>query len=135
NDDDMYALLRKKYLEITGRKDYIEEDYSERGSKRVRDIIPLIHAFYKVPSSKNNIGYLDTGCGNGEITAEVGKALGLTKEATLGCDVYLPNEVSEHITFTLLEERPDFLPYKTNSIDIVTSLMVLHHIQQIKVRL
>lgn len=135
NDDDMYALLRKKYLEITGRKDYIEEDYSERGSKRVRDIIPLVHAFYKVPSSKNSIVYLDTGCGNGEITAEVGKALGLNKEATLGCDVYLPNNVSEHITFTLLEERPDFLPYKTNSIDIVTSLMVLHHIQQIKVRL
>jgi SAM-dependent methyltransferase len=75
--------------------------------------------------------YLDIGCGNGTITAGIGKHFKLTKENIVGCDITHwaghthENEAADDITF-LPMEKADILP-TNDTYDLITIFMALHH--------
>lgn len=96
---------------------------SSRVDARVRDI------------AKFNISgvnkYLDIGCGDGTITAGIGKHFNLDKDSIVGCDIPQwaghehENEVSDEITFIPMES-PEKLP-TDETFELITIFMALHH--------
>lgn len=96
---------------------------SSRVNARVRDI-----AKFSI-SGVNK--YLDIGCGDGTITAGIGKYFNLSKDNIVGCDITQwaghehENEVSDDITFIPMES-PDKLP-TDETFELITIFMALHH--------
>lgn len=96
----------------------------KRASSRLADIKGELGIIIKnnPPST-----YLDIGCGNCEITAEIAKTLGCSGGAC-ACDlpgVHFRNENSDYISFS--ECSSTHLPYNTNSFDLITMFMSAHH--------
>jgi ubiquinone/menaquinone biosynthesis C-methylase UbiE len=77
--------------------------------------------------------YLDIGCGNQKTTYNIGKNLGLDQKNIHGVDFenfaetkYNPNK--NKINFKLLTKNYTKLPYKTNSMSLISMFNVLHHV-------
>lgn len=77
--------------------------------------------------------YLDYGCGECDVTEFLGKKLNLKKANILAVDIegwmgeLYDEPKSKKITFTKIKIDGQ-LPYKDNSIDLITLFQVLHHI-------
>lgn len=89
-----------------------------RSSERTVDLIELVRAYYK-GSPINIDNYLDVGCGSGEITKEVSRALNIKN--SYGADV--ENQTCPN--FILVQDNKINLP--DNSIDLITAYVTLHH--------
>jgi len=138
NDDALYDNIRE-YVHKTLYKDpiYLKIKYTKsqttRINKRIIDIDKLL-----IGINKNFKSYLDVGCSEGSITAELGHFLQLTKDKIHGCDIVLPGETNiilninekQDFNFTLLQQQ-NVLPYQNNSQSLVTALMSLHHMQNV----
>ena len=104
-------------------RDEIRPIPRKRASSRLADIKEELGVIIEnnPPST-----YLDIGCGNCEITAEIAKTIGCPACA---CDlpgVHVRNENSKDcISFS--ECSPAHLPYTTNSFDLLTMFMSAHH--------
>ena len=113
------------------KKKGISAEYdAARKHARIRDIEKFTGLFRKSDVKT----YLDIGCGDGSITSAIGGALfKLKKENIIGVDVDAwaghdhASAVVDSITFRKIE-KPGVLPVETNSIDVITVNMVLHHI-------
>eukprot|EP00981_Chlorochromonas_danica_P003066 scaffold610_cov169-Ochromonas_danica.AAC.2 len=80
---------------------------------------------------------LDYGCAEGDITAELGKRLGLAEDCIFGADVraitankgytflQLPSEMSDESHEDILPQIPD------GSIDVINAAMVFHHVTHV----
>lgn len=80
---------------------------------------------------------LDYGCAEGDITAELGKRLGLAEDSIFGADVraitankgytflQLPSEMSDESHEDILPQIPD------GSIDVINAAMVFHHVTHV----
>ena len=69
---------------------------------------------------------LDVGCAEGSIPATLGGVLGLDAANVHGCDV---RAVETRPGFTFKLYSGTRLPYEDGSMDLVTSLMALHHME------
>lgn len=75
---------------------------------------------------------LDIGCSEGKITAALGKGFGMDSANIHGCDVRELKQDPDGFTYTRIEDdNSNKLPYADNSFDLVVSLMVLHHIENV----
>lgn len=118
SDCDIYDKLYKMYHRLVPQaKPLLSE---QRSTRRANDIVNLLPKEF-TPSS-----YLDIGCSEGSITADLATVLGVPNVAVYGCDV--KDVYTTDFTFTRLEPTTTTLPYGDSSMDLITVLMVLHHI-------
>lgn len=121
NTAEALEMLRSKASDQ--QKDASVDTY--RANARVRDLSSF--------NIKNVKKYVDIGCGNGVITEAIGRnVLKLEKSDIIGTDISFwaghnhASEVSEGITFIEMKD-PSKLDIESNSIDLVTTFMALHH--------
>ena len=104
-----------------------DEYNAARSQARINDIAKYEGLMQDVKT------YLDVGCGDGTITAAIGKHLRLKKDAIIGVDVDAwaghshGDETSQDIDFRPIKTSGT-IPVESNTIDFVTANMVFHHI-------
>lgn len=128
NDEDILLDL-KKYDKQKERKD--------RTDNRIGKLDEIFSQTKHIITSDTK--YLDIGCTDGEIAYEFGNSIGLQKEQIFGADVgdwkdVDQGEINPNITYIPIPKEGR-LPFDDNSFDIITVLMVLHHIEYIDERL
>ncbi len=94
-----------------------------RADSRVMDIAQILE---NVPTKIAINNYLDFGCGESSITSAVGYSIGA--KHVVGMDINVPNKPVD-FDFKRLEWNNPKIPELTHSFDLITSLMVLHHIR------
>jgi ubiquinone/menaquinone biosynthesis C-methylase UbiE len=121
-----YKLLNIFYNNIVSKYNITNKLSNERGVNRMKSIERYIKIDFPVSC------YLDIGCLDGGITESIGKYFRLNKLQTHGVDVKSYENAGENnydnITFTTYDGSK--LPYTDDSFDLVTCLMVFHHIQE-----
>jgi ubiquinone/menaquinone biosynthesis C-methylase UbiE len=116
-----YKLLNVFYLHLV-KKYNIENKLSvERGDNRISSIKKYIRTNFSVSC------YLDIGCFDGAITESIGKYFKLNKLQTHGVDINEYNTQQKEYVFTQYDGK--ILPYSDNSFNLITCMMVLHHIK------
>lgn len=122
NDSDIYKELKK----INNKCSL----YNTKPSEKIENI-----SFYLLPFLKNINGcFLDFGCGNCKYTRFYGKSLGFSKKNIYGTDI---EKWFNYDKFTRKELGNNFkviknnLPFENNKFQVVISLMVLHHIENL----
>ena len=107
-------------------------EYFDRSMLRIKELERIKWFDYTSKININN--YLDYGGGDGKISLEFGKRLGLDKSQIFVADIQQWNIVQNVqncvVSFTPLNSY--ILPYKDNSFDIISIFMVLHHIRNIE---
>ena len=93
-----------------------------RADSRVMDITQILES---IPNKIAINNYLDFGCGESSITSAVGYSIGAKQ--VVGMDINVPNKPID-FDFKRLEWNVPKIPAPTHSFDIITSLMVLHHV-------
>lgn len=77
--------------------------------------------------------YLDVGCGNGKKTYYIGREFELPNESIHGIDIQqfytMNHERKFPIQYKIIEKKMT-LPYENHTFDFITTLMVLHHIEE-----
>lgn len=109
---------------------------SYRSNRRVQELSSLITPEILQPLQPLQ-SYLDVGCSEGKITADLGQYLNLPVDKVQGCDIISEQEIRAHtgvsntFNYTQLDlNNPYKLPYPDQSQSVVSALMSLHHIQQ-----
>ena len=124
-----YKDIRIKFQDIS-KKYNIQNNLgsNERGENRIKAIEKHILCKRQISPTC----YLDIGCFDGSITKSIAKHFKLHKLQTHGVDILnysldmnQPNYYND-ITFTQYDGK--ILPYSDNSFDLITCLMMLHHI-------
>lgn len=112
----------------TGIRAYGQE--SERAISRANDIRDLVYLFPPIPDPI----YLDVGSNTGEIAYAVAQDLGIGLTRTYGLDegefagmIIERTAPINHITYTAQGK----IPLQDGSIDLITILQTLHHIQDL----
>ncbi len=130
NDKQMYERLQKNYRQyLEADKNYEIEKRSYlmyRGLNRANNIINITNAL-KIKSINN---YLDIGTGNGIIAESIGKKFNLDPKNIHCIDV--ESCVIDRIgkcNFQMYDGVN--IPFKKNSMDLITLFMVLHHVKEI----
>lgn len=154
HEDDAYDALHRCFWEsIVGTKDHDSARgwATDRSRERADEVLRLVHPMMSVKSHGNDgVGrMLDIGCADGRITALIGQGLGMDKADVVGCDSVQDMHVGEGrrdpgFTFVQLPPfeglawsppegpRVRLLPFEDESFSVVTALMTLHHIRDLK---
>lgn len=115
----IYDVLREFYEKLINKYNITTKLSTNRGNNRLKSIQRYINLNFPVSC------YLDIGCLDGHITEKIGRNFNLNKWQIHGIDIK-PHEEYKNITFTQYDGK--ILPYSDNSFDLITCLMVLHHI-------
>lgn len=106
-------------------------DSSTRGTKRAEELYQVLRATDEtyVPTS-----YLDIGCNNGSITVPFGERLLLDQDHIHGIDVitFGAQVIKPFEGFDYKQYDGYHIPYADKSFDLITCLMVLHHVERPK---
>lgn len=131
SDEFIFNKLRKFYRNKIKKSTHIEkskkqddDNNNKRPMSRTKDIMKLLGENTKITK------YLDVGCGNGTITENIGKTLGLSKEDVHGCDIFDVSDKNKEITYKKLEDEKS-LPYKDAEFDLITVFMAMHHFRNL----
>lgn len=94
----------------------------QRAPKRAAELTSLLKGF--TPKK----GYLDLGCGDGSITALIGKQYGFAPGQIYGVDIY--PVVNPEITYAVAQ--PDgCIKLPDATVDLATAIVSFHHIEQL----
>lgn len=127
SDEYIYTELRKEYNLIKNNSKQIRNDEG-RAEYRCREIIELLPADFK-PTS-----LLDIGCDTGIITTTLGNMLDIDKANIHGADIISTNKMPKLVDgFNYHKINGSNIPLDGNSIDLITVLMVLHHVDKKKI--
>jgi 2-polyprenyl-3-methyl-5-hydroxy-6-metoxy-1,4-benzoquinol methylase len=131
---ELYDQLQQFYCKNQNITNKLKGDSGEmRGAGRVKSIKNL----FKYKSQPTASCYLDVGCFDGHITKAVGSYFKLHKLQIHGIDIdnfiddtsiNKSSPTTNGITFTKCPTFSEKLPYSNDSFDLITCLMVLHHI-------
>lgn len=140
----IYHMIKNKYSDITilnyiSKKIRREKSITMDSKKRAIRISNVIFDFLKntypniISKMTSNIKYLDIGSNNGLITVELGKKMGLNENNIYGIDVdfFTEQKIVPIQGFIYKSYDGHHIPYTDNYFDLVTCLMVLHHIKHI----
>ena len=131
-NNNFYTIIRKKFQEIRQKYNIHtklgENTYGgvDRGSNRIKSIEKHIlnkQSHKIIPSC-----YLDIGCYDGSITKSIADYFKLHKLQTHGVDVSNCHSDNNYTDITFTQYDGKILPFSDNSFDLITCLMVLHHI-------
>jgi SAM-dependent methyltransferase len=129
NIQTQYKLLNIKY-DIQSKLGENTDGGVKRGDNRVKSIEKYV--LYRQPRN-NRIEpscYLDIGCFDGGITHSIAKYFKLHKLQTHGVDIKSYGGDSGYSNITFSQYDGKILPYSDNSFDLITCLMVLHHVPE-----
>lgn len=93
----------------------------DRAVHRVNRFMELLEKLKTKPAN-----LLDVGCSEGNITAELGKALELPLKSVFGCDILPGSEISS-TGFQYTQSQENKLPYENKKFDLVVCAMSMHH--------
>lgn len=128
-DGETLADIAKILARHRPRKAARERQGKGRAASRIDDIAPTL----KKVLAGSVEEYLDIGCAEGGLTTAFGAALGLEAENTHGCDIVSPADAGEGFVFaTAPAER---LPYRDGQFQLVTFIMSLHHLKDLRASL
>jgi ubiquinone/menaquinone biosynthesis C-methylase UbiE len=119
--DPSYSVLNDLYKTLVAQYNIPNQLSAERGENRLKSIKKYINLQFPVSC------YLDVGCFDGNITKSIGSHFNLHKLQIHGVDIKPYNEY-ENMVFSKYDGR--ILPYSDNSFDLITCLMVLHHVPE-----
>lgn len=119
SDLEYYEILNEYYNNECSKFDNV--DTFDRGKNRSDQIIKIL------PTNFRPNTYLDVGCYMGDITTNIGNNYSLESKNVYGADIfkYVKNP---DFQFSLIEHGK--LQFEDNKFDLVTCLMVLHHIHE-----
>ncbi len=115
DDVEIYLQLKQLYVPVV----------FDRTAGRVKDIKKLLRE--KVNS------YLDFGGGDGKISAAISTSLNINKSYSLDIESWFGKKVSrleQNITYITQKENQS-IDLANNSIELITALQVLHHIENV----
>lgn len=100
-------------------------------SKRAVRISNILCRF--LPENLGIKTYLDIGCNNGQITISFGNRLGLNSSNIYGIDVetFSQQKIVPLSGFMYMNYDGLNIPFDSNSFDLVSCFMVLHHVEQL----
>ena len=139
---DIYKMYNNKYKELLIQFNISKieklvadaDGFNDRGIGRMKNIKKAIldqeyaNAKGKPPGVKiNPTCYLDIGCYDGNITKSVGAYFKLNKFQIHGVDIEKYENI-DNKSLTFAEYDGIHLPYSNNSFDLITCMMVFHHI-------
>lgn len=120
-----FASLRNM-VEPKLKKELTRDESNKRAEDRTRAIKLLLPTKFKVET------IVDIGCSNGKITSALVNAFKLDKKNVFGLDVRRdPNLDTSNFTFIKLKPGQKY-PFKDESISLVTSMVVLHHVKDLE---
>lgn len=137
-DKDIYEGLREMVhgkeeqreeqtkVEVYNVANIDKEKLEKRAKNRAKDIKHLLPKDY-IPKT-----YLDIGCGDGSITSAIASMYDIPKKKAFGID---EREITDNTSFTFHKsegETSDLSFLKDKSVDLVTAIMSLHHVKDIK---
>jgi len=96
----------------------------ERAKYRVSELKEIINEI----GNPNIQTILDFGSAEGTITGTLAKELGLNKEQAFSTDIKRPRDDTD-FTFILANKESPKISISNDKIDLITSLMVLHHLE------
>jgi ubiquinone/menaquinone biosynthesis C-methylase UbiE len=111
--------MNRYFYSVYGTPNLKNDDRSKSRVKVVKDIINNVD---NIPIKK----YLDFGCGEAQITKFVGKELKINDVTCI--DVKKPKD-TEGFKFIKIDPNIKRIPLDSNSIELITSFMVLHHLR------
>lgn len=117
--NNLYVSMNRLFYDIFGPPNILTEG---RANSRVDDIKSIFENIEVMPIIKN---YIDFGCGEASITSAVAREVGATN--VQGMDI---KEPKGPIDFKFVKLNPDEtrIPSEDNSTDLLSSFMVLHHL-------
>ncbi|CAF0983823.1 unnamed protein product [Adineta steineri] len=121
-------LKRQETSRIESRFNEIKAIFDKNYNSRFKISSKLNHE--KLISKDSIKSYFDLGCGNGLITAQIGKYFNLSKENIYGGDVF--NSNNPQITFVSIDENQSTIDLGDQSVHLITCLVTLHHIPNIE---
>jgi len=125
SDPDIIGLLQTN----TPPRLNLAMDSTKRGDKAAEELLHVLKATDEsyVPSS-----YLDIGCNNGSITVPFGERLGLRETHIHGIDVvnFGAQLIKPFDGFDYKQYDGYHIPFESETFDLVTCLMVLHHVER-----
>ena len=146
DDDDVYDALHAAFHgRVVGSAEHAAASSwaFDRTGKRAEEVAVLAQRCRTFEPQAAAL--LDVGCADGAITAALGQRLGLRPAAVHGCDSkeqMLVGEEAASAGFTYTQLPPQnehfwwggeaVLPYEDGSFDLVTALMTLHHVRNLK---
>lgn len=119
--DPSYSALNDLYKTLVAQYNIPNQLSAERGENRLKSIQKYINLQFPVSC------YLDVGCLDGNITKSIGDHFKLHKLQIHGVDIKSYSDY-ENIVFSKYDGC--ILPYSDNSFDLITCLMVLHHLPE-----
>jgi len=126
-DSEIYARLRRFVHDVLFKDPSYVRKEGARDKNRAEDVRALLVPKFLRPGSVYS--YLDVGCNEGSITSAVGAAFGARE--VHGCDVIAPAKNPTFVFKLLRPCAPNELPYGSQTMDLVSAFMSLHHIPNI----
>lgn len=132
DDDDLFAELRLWCIEngvISPEPSVVDNTF--RCQDRANAVKNIIQNVKDIPPDAL---YLDIGCNNGDITFAIGNALGISKQNVYGCDASssMMSGVCKNFSVVDFNTNDALKTYSPNTFNIVTALMTLHHVKNVK---
>jgi ubiquinone/menaquinone biosynthesis C-methylase UbiE len=133
SDLDLCKKLNSFYQNNILTPDFKSKLHTHTHSKRGKNIARSILKLLTEEQQANIKDYLDFDCFDCEITRHVKYLLKIEKEHAYGVDIAKYSRVCDEITFSQISplvkgNEPEPLSFSANSFDLITCLMVLHHL-------
>jgi ubiquinone/menaquinone biosynthesis C-methylase UbiE len=136
-DDDLVIYNEMKKISNIVNKNKKKEDPVEvdryRANARLRELNEFLNYISKKYMNKSSFAYLDYGGGEGGISKAIAEKLRLNKNNSFSLDVedwygnITEKRYQQYITYRTIKPFTA-LPFEDESINLITSLQVLHHI-------
>ena len=134
-DDDLviYNQMKQIYNKVSKKKEDPAEVDRYRANARLKELSDFLYDISKKYINKSNFVYLDYGGGEGGISKAIAERLRLKKENAFSLDVedwygnITEKRYQQYITYRTIKPFTA-LPFADDSVNLITSLQVLHHI-------
>lgn len=90
----------------------------------------------KINLNLKNIQYIDIGCGSGNKTLKFAQQFGINYKNVYGADIsnwgpYNQKQYKHKFNFITISKDTGFINIKTNSVDVATCILMLHHVNNL----
>ena len=137
SDRDICLLLThyyNKFIDLVHSNDVIATQLrANQVSNILHEICVSIPSINNGVIARDDIKYMDMGCSGGSITMSVAKTFKINLENTYGIDLdkFVGKKIIPNTKFNFQYYDGNKIPYKDSTFDMITCLMMLHHVNDI----